>query len=689
MFKQSGAYSTSPADVDAMIREHIPQWAAAQPAGEPLRVVVWAHGGLIGESDGLAIARKHIAWWKRNAIYPIYFIWETGLFDALRSILESVARRIPGLGARDLFDFTTDPIVQEGVRALGGVHIWGAMKRNAELASSAAGGAHYLAQRLQELSGNTNLNRAIQFHAVGHSAGSIFHSWFLPAASAAGLPKFTTLQLLAPAITIPEFEARMAGHIGGAAPHAQSAIMYTMKKSFEQDDDCIRVYRKSLLYLIHHALEPQRRMPILGLEISIRSNPTLAALFGLNGTSGAAGQVVWSITDGAGRAASRATTHGGFDDDPTTMNSVAANVLDEPRARAFYTGDATDSARGFDGWPISNEWLRGVDVTSVGAFRPANRIEPLPAASHRPQEGEPDAHTAAKSSGPPRPAPKTGGTSQRPSEGKQRALCIGVDLYPGANRLTGCVNDTLEWGRALSRLDFEVTRLTDKQATHAGIVQALRELVATSKTGDVLVFQYSGHGTQVPDYDGDEDDGKDEALVPIDFDNGAFLIDDDLRGIFELLPPHVNLTCFIDCCHSGTITRMLGRNVDADETTHARFLKRTDEWEDWMRAHERFREHEGSAAGASTSSARGLIDANSLRWINFSACDAHETALEHDGNGDFTRIATQLLAGEASGFSHRSFQDAVIAKLGAGRRQTPQLDCFDAARDLFLLRPLD
>jgi len=139
LFKPSGTYSTSEGDVDAIVREHIPAWARALPNGATLRIAVWAHGGLIGERDGLEIALKHVEWWKKNGVYPIYFVWETGLFDALRSILEAVARKIPGLGTRDLFDFTTDPLVQEGVRALGGVHVWGAMKNNAALANEQDG----------------------------------------------------------------------------------------------------------------------------------------------------------------------------------------------------------------------------------------------------------------------------------------------------------------------------------------------------------------------------------------------------------------------------------------------------------------------------------------------------------------------------------------------------------------------
>ncbi len=213
----------------------------------------------------------------------------------------------------------------------------------------------------------------------------------------------------------------------------------------------------------------------------------------------------------------------------------------------------------------------------------------------------------------------------------------------------------------------------------------------TSKSGDVLVFQFSGHGTRVPDIDGDEGpdgDGNDQAFVPVDFEDGAFLIDDDVRAIFDLLPAGVNLAVFADCCHSGTITRILGRNSDfKGDPGRARFLKKTEEWEDWMRAHARFRDH-ANATRALNIGTRGVVDRNALRWVNYSACLMGEVALEHNGNGDFTRQATPLLTGDLSRFTHRSLQDAVIAAFGERRQQTPQLDCPDSLLDRALLQPL-
>lgn len=686
-FKDSGSFATAPADVDAIIREHIPAWTASLPEGEPLRVVVWAHGGLVGERLGLQIAQKHIDWWQRNGVYPIYFVWETGLFDALRSILEAVARRIPGLGTRDLFDFTTDPLIQEGVRALGGVHVWGAMQKNAELCSAANGGARYVAQRLKELADDAALrsDRDLQLHAVGHSAGSIFHSWFLPMATGAdiGVPGFSTLQLLAPAITIPDFSARLAQHLGPRRA-AEKAVMYTMKKSFEEDDSCIGIYRKSLLYLIHHALEPERRTPILGLDLSVRAHAATARLFGLHGVADVPGRVVWSATDaGNGRSSTRAKTHGGFDDDAATMNSVAANVLNQDQARVPYPSTPTVS-RSVDSWPIADEWLDGVDLSAIGSglalmVGGGGSVVMPPSVEASASSAPAQTHSAAKL---PRPSM---------SRGSRRALCVGIDDYPGMNALRGCVNDTNTWRNALAAVGFDVLPpLWNQDATHEGILSHLRELVTTAKHGDVLVFHYSGHGVELSDTDGDEEDGTEEALVPIDFENGGFLLDDDVRAVLDLLPEGVNLTAFIDCCHSGTITRVFGRNDDdADEPgTLSRYLKRTEHWNDWERAYKRFRAQVETTTPAMMPTSRAIIGTNALRWANFSACSPTQKALESNGNGHFTRIATRLIERGIDGFTHRSFQDALLKEFGEQRRQTPQLDCADSWRELPLLQVL-
>src|SRR3712207_8247344 len=100
---------------------------------------------------------------------------------------------------------------------------------------------------------------------------------------------------------------------------------------------------------------------------------------------------------------------------------------------------------------------------------------------------------------------------------RRRALCIGIDTYPTAP-LNGCVADAKLWQQTLKQLGFETRVLLNEQAKWANIIAALTDFVKDSRSGDVLVLQYSGHGTTVPDASGDETSGnnirQDEALCP-------------------------------------------------------------------------------------------------------------------------------------------------------------------------------
>jgi hypothetical protein len=141
----------------------------------------------------------------------------------------------------------------------------------------------------------------------------------------------------------------------------------------------------------------------------------------------------------------------------------------------------------------------------------------------------------------------------------RKALLVGLNRYPDPeNTLKGCINDVRQVNDLLvSRFGFAAdgsTRLlTDARATTAAIVDRLQWLLDGARAGDVLVFHYSGHGSQVPDRHGDEhDDGLDEIICPYDLDWDDPFTDDDLYAIVKDLPAGVNLTVVLDCCHSGT-----------------------------------------------------------------------------------------------------------------------------------------
>jgi len=139
----------------------------------------------------------------------------------------------------------------------------------------------------------------------------------------------------------------------------------------------------------------------------------------------------------------------------------------------------------------------------------------------------------------------------------KKAFLVGINAYPDYP-LRGCVNDVNAMKELLKSLyDFKednIRLITDKEATTQGIVDGLRWLAQDGDEKSVRVFHYAGHGHFVPDKNGDEPDGKDEALVPYDHKNG-YLIDDKLKELYSRFPAKSNLTLIMDCCHSGSVQR--------------------------------------------------------------------------------------------------------------------------------------
>lgn len=156
----------------------------------------------------------------------------------------------------------------------------------------------------------------------------------------------------------------------------------------------------------------------------------------------------------------------------------------------------------------------------------------------------------------------------------KKALLVGINDYRKINDLSGCVNDVTNIRDVLLKYyDFtipDIRVLVDGRATKANIMARLKWLVAGAKKGDVLVFHYSGHGTQVRDRDGDDlKDRMDEALCPWDTDwDGGLILDDDLYDLFKGLKDGVSLEVILDACHSGTGTR----EFMAMSETKARFM---------------------------------------------------------------------------------------------------------------------
>ena len=324
-----GGFSSTEEQVQRIFREHIPAYAATQQSsGHAARVVFFAHGGLIEEEEGLRGVLARRSFWALNGIYPVYFVWETGLFETVRDIIGLPTR------ARDR-GAVADAAIETAARP-GGKAVWGQMKKSAEKSAAPGGGSRLAADLAAELS--ASLGGAIEFHALGHSAGAIFHAHFLPVLvrprAGGAAVSVRTLHLLAPAVTIDLFKDTLKPLVGAGKP-ITSLTAYTMTDDLEQQDHTVKPYGKSLLYLVSGAFEDAVPTKLLGMQKGLRQDAPLIRFFGLAGTEKVA-DICFSRTDPASpkNARSESVTHGGFDNDVATMTSVVRRVLDAPDASA-------------------------------------------------------------------------------------------------------------------------------------------------------------------------------------------------------------------------------------------------------------------------------------------------------------------------------------------------------------------
>ncbi|GAA6064128.1 hypothetical protein JCM10212_006767 [Sporobolomyces blumeae] len=148
--------------------------------------------------------------------------------------------------------------------------------------------------------------------------------------------------------------------------------------------------------------------------------------------------------------------------------------------------------------------------------------------------------------------------------GKRKALCIGINYVGTSNALAGCHNDAQNMSKWLcERQGYkqeDIVMLLDTPGasgmsvpTKQNIIRAMQWLVRDARPNDALFFHYSGHGGTTKDYDGDEEDGRDETIYPVDFKQAGEIVDDDMHAIMvRPLPQGCRLTAIFDCCHSGS-----------------------------------------------------------------------------------------------------------------------------------------
>lgn len=156
---------------------------------------------------------------------------------------------------------------------------------------------------------------------------------------------------------------------------------------------------------------------------------------------------------------------------------------------------------------------------------------------------------------------------------RKRAFMVGVSHYDTAltayqwNNING-VEDINLLSPILKKQGCDLTTLLDEEATYENITRQLTSFTNKTKKGDIVYLHFSTHGQPVEDLNGDEEDGWDEAIVPIDayklyrkgvYEGNKHLTDDQLnkyvKKLREKIGPNGFLYVVIDACHAGTSSR--------------------------------------------------------------------------------------------------------------------------------------
>ena len=159
----------------------------------------------------------------------------------------------------------------------------------------------------------------------------------------------------------------------------------------------------------------------------------------------------------------------------------------------------------------------------------------------------------------------------------RRAFVVGISNYNKSAEVSKSDN---EWGNihgandivlltpTLKKQGFKITSLSNKAATANNIRNGLKSFASNCKPNDIVYIHFSCHGQPVEDLNGDEEDGWDEAIIPIDaykyykkgvYEGKKHLLDDQLNTYVKKLRDKIGPTgilyVVIDACHAGTSSR--------------------------------------------------------------------------------------------------------------------------------------
>ena len=257
---------------------------------------------------------------------------------------------------------------------------------------------------------------------------------------------------------------------------------------------------------------------------------------------------------------------------------------------------------------------------------------------------------------------------------KGAALHLGLnhvdpDHYQGWDgELAGCQNDARDLQAIAAAAGFETTLFLDEQASAEPVKAAITKAAGALAAGDVFLLTYSGHGSQVPDKNGDEtEDGYDETWVLFD----RQLVDDELYALWSKFPAGVRVVVLSDSCHSGSAIRETLDSITPDALGARLSIPKPN----GMRTMPKAQQHQGkrtrrSTTGSRQPSRRGDTVEITANVLLLSGCQDNQTSADGKRNGLFTQTLLEVWdSGKYKG-GYKRFYDTISTRCRRGRAPT-------------------
>jgi hypothetical protein len=255
-------------------------------------------------------------------------------------------------------------------------------------------------------------------------------------------------------------------------------------------------------------------------------------------------------------------------------------------------------------------------------------------------------------------------------------MALGISLHVGLNRvdpahyqgwdgeLTACEFDANDMRAIAEGQGFEARSLLTKEATSDAVLAAIERAAGELDQGDLFLCTYSGHGGQVPDRNGeDEEDRSDETWVAYD----RQIVDDELYALWSRFAPGVRIFVLSDSCHSGTVVRDIEAKVPGPVSTRQKAAAESPRYRalprDVMIATYRANARLYDAIQERLPGAERADPAATVLLI--SGCRDDQLSLDGFSNGLFTENLRAVWADGAWEGGHAEFREAIRARMPA------------------------